>query len=121
VRRSRSKYARQPRRFSYPYGKWTAANGREVLFNRYYEPIYEKYPHEDTATTVKAWAIIPWTKQIFFFNDGNPPWADKKTKELCCNILKSWNVGLAKNCDDYDRTQMRPVFQWDVKALQENK
>ncbi|MGH9676259.1 MAG: hypothetical protein ACRD36_04090 [Candidatus Acidiferrum sp.] len=27
-----------------PYGKWTCADGREVLFNRHYEPIWERSP-----------------------------------------------------------------------------
>ena len=27
-----------------PYGMWTVADGRQVLFNRNYRPILERYP-----------------------------------------------------------------------------
>jgi hypothetical protein len=31
-------------RLACPYGLWTCADGREVLFNRYYHPVYQRYP-----------------------------------------------------------------------------
>ena len=35
------------RRNDYPYGKWTCADGREVLHNRFYEPIWQRRPGSD--------------------------------------------------------------------------
>src|ERR1019366_697539 len=31
-------------RYRMPFGKWTCADGREVLFNRNYKPIWQRYP-----------------------------------------------------------------------------
>src|SRR5262245_49807512 len=54
-----------------PYGLWTCADGREVLFNRYYRPIYERYPGQIARIAHDEW--VPWKKQEHFFNDGNAP------------------------------------------------
>jgi hypothetical protein len=34
------------RRNDLPYGKWTCPDGREVLFNRFYEPIWQRHPEQ---------------------------------------------------------------------------
>ena len=52
-----------------PYGMWTCADGREVLFNRFYEPIWQRYkgaPAERADPT--EW--VKFIKQSFFYNDG---------------------------------------------------
>ena len=55
-----------------PYGRWACADGREVLFNRYYCPIYERYPGQ-SARDADPNEWVPWKKQEWFFNDGNAP------------------------------------------------
>jgi hypothetical protein len=52
-----------------PYGKWTCADGREVLFNRQYHPILER--QSDLAVrTANPSEWVAWKTQDFFFDDG---------------------------------------------------
>jgi hypothetical protein len=59
-------------RFWVPYGRWTCADGREVLFNRDYTPIYERHPSQlGRVAQHDEW--VPWVAQEWFFNDGTSP------------------------------------------------
>jgi hypothetical protein len=59
-------------RFWVPYGQWTCADGRLVLFNRNYTPIYERRPDAlGRVADHSEW--VEWLRQEFFFNDGNSP------------------------------------------------
>jgi hypothetical protein len=49
-------------------GMWTRADGRQVLFNRYYRPIYERHPGQRGPPLTAA---MPWIEQQSFFNNGN--------------------------------------------------
>ena len=54
-----------------PYGVWTCADGRQVLFNRYYRAIWQR----DAAGSVMAANPDEWVKsetQDYFYNDGTP-------------------------------------------------
>jgi hypothetical protein len=59
-------------RLACPYGLWTCADGREVLFNRYYRPVYQRYPGQP-AQTADPTEWVPHVSQQYFFNDGNAP------------------------------------------------
>lgn len=55
--------------FTLPYGVWTCPDGREVLFNRCYEPIRQRYPGQPpTEADPKEW--VPWVHQAWFYRDG---------------------------------------------------
>lgn len=59
-------------RFWCPYGQWTCADGRRVLFNRHYTPIYERRPGAlGRVADHSEW--VPWVRQEHFFNDGTSP------------------------------------------------
>jgi hypothetical protein len=59
-------------RFWCPYGRWTCGDGREVLFNRDYCPIYERHPSQlGRVAQHDEW--VPWVRQEYFFNDSNNP------------------------------------------------
>src|SRR5260221_14513443 len=60
-------------RFWLPYGCWTCADGREVLFNRRYVPIYERRPGEP-ARVADHDEWVPWTEQRWLFTDRDAPW-----------------------------------------------
>jgi hypothetical protein len=87
-----------------PYGKWTCADGREVLFNRAYKPIWQRSP-DGLVTRADPEERVPWVVQEFYFNDGNAPiyptWlpprpltAERKaTRKRCMAVLKDWDVG----------------------------
>jgi hypothetical protein len=55
-----------------PYGLWTCADGREVLFNRAYRPIWERVNGVTKRGDEKE--RVKWVKQKWFFDDGTSPW-----------------------------------------------
>ena len=78
-------------RLEMPFGKWTCADGREVLFNRHYFPIWEKCPGTPAAPADPAeW--VPFEKQEWFFSDGNPPWRDRASLLKCKSILEKFTT-----------------------------
>jgi hypothetical protein len=78
-----------------PYGMWTCEDGREVLFNRWYQPIWERYPGKlATAADPNEW--VPWSSQEWFFDDANLPWnkheAGRRSLARCRAVLREWGV-----------------------------
>ena len=73
----------------FPYGKWTCADGREVLFNRYYNPIWSRSPN-GTVTEADPAERIPFVHQIWFYTPKNPPWYSSRTLKKCEAILAAW-------------------------------
>lgn len=71
-----------------PYGQWTCADGRVVLFDRDYAPICEKYPGtEPVMCDGKQW--VKWTSQEWFYDDFTPEHIKRKTGE---QILRQWGM-----------------------------
>src|SRR5262249_58294574 len=67
-------------RAALPYGIWTCADGRQVLFNRFYDPIWSRYPGQPaTAADPNEW--VHWQEQEWFFDDGNTPWGSWNGRE----------------------------------------
>ena len=58
--------------FMVPYGKWTCADGREVLFNRGYRPILERYPGRG-AKAARSGEWVEFVDQVWFFDDYTSP------------------------------------------------
>lgn len=71
---------------------WTCVDGREVLFNRYYEPMWSRIDRGFAKL-----CSFEWVKNIkshdYFFDDGNPPWDDKRTRAKCEQILGKFVAG----------------------------
>ena len=74
----------------YPYGKWTCADGREVLFNRGYKPIFSRY--DGQVVEADADEHINFEKQEWFYNDTTTPWDMKKSRQLCESVLHDWGI-----------------------------
>lgn len=53
-----------------PYGKWTCADGREVLFNRSYRAIWQRVDGVTTPADSTEW--VKHVHQEWFYNDGTP-------------------------------------------------
>jgi hypothetical protein len=73
-----------------PYGKWTCPDGREVLFNRQYWPILERY----SGGPVKAAdpnERVPWVLQDYVYNDRDKL-NDGTTSERINAVLVEWGV-----------------------------
>jgi hypothetical protein len=74
-----------------PYGLWTCPDNRSVLFNRYYEPIWERTNSTTTKSTNHS-ENIPWTTQIHFYLDINQPWRHPSSLINCLLVLKQFNA-----------------------------
>jgi hypothetical protein len=81
----------------YPYGFWTCPDGRQVLFDRNYKPVWQRYPGQ-SATPADPNEWVSWSKQEWFFDDGSPPWerpvngAVKKVVAHCEAVLAEWGI-----------------------------
>ena len=83
-------------RYCIPYGIRTCADGTQILFNRSYRPIWRREPGQ-SAKPAQIDDRVAWTKQEWFFDDGNPPWGNgpgsKKAIDRCEAVLMEWGVG----------------------------
>jgi hypothetical protein len=66
-----------------PYGKWTCVDGREVLFNRRYVPIWQRRPG-GRAEPADPTEWVPWVEQEWF--------ADKVVRAAQKRQLKSHQI-----------------------------
>ena len=78
-------------RARFPYGIWECENNREVLFNRGYMPIWQRF-NRGKALKMGSMEWIKFTKQSWFYDDCTAPWFKKSSYIHCLNILKSWGV-----------------------------
>jgi hypothetical protein len=61
-------------RRSLPYGMWTCANGRELLFNRSYRPIWQRL-RGGVVYKADPGEWVPFTEERFLFSDWDAPWS----------------------------------------------
>ena len=78
-------------RLNMPYGVFTCADGRDVLFNRDYTPLLQRINGVVTAADSDEW--VPWVLQRFFYDDADPPWANAATRARCVAVLAEWQGG----------------------------
>src|SRR6267378_6694541 len=78
-------------RWRMPYGMWTTADGREILFNRDYQPIWQRRPGCTAKQIEPQW--IDYVKERWFFDDGNPPWFDDSTRRMLDDVLARFHRG----------------------------
>lgn len=74
----------------FPYGKWTCEDGREVLFNRDYKPLFERKGGVVRLADKDEW--VPFKKQEFFYTDTTSPWRRASSVEKCLAVLKEWHI-----------------------------
>lgn len=55
-----------------PYGRWTCGNGREVIFNREYQPIFSRINGVDSFAD-RVEVIKDIVKVEYFYGDHNSP------------------------------------------------
>lgn len=87
-----------------PYGIWTCADGRQVLFNRRYQPMWQRMPGEQ-ASEANPDERIPFERQEWLYSDANrrgrartpSPAAKPSLKPGACskrrNISTPWTAG----------------------------
>lgn len=74
-----------------PYGIWECEGGYSVLFNRRYWPLRVKTP-EGRILPIDPDCWIKFTKQSWFYKDGNAPAVNATTKARCESILAEWSL-----------------------------
>jgi hypothetical protein len=72
---------------------WTCADGREVLFNRFYAPIAERDGPEEPTWRSDTYAWVHWVRQEHYFHDGSFRPAELKATLLKLNaVLTAWGL-----------------------------
>jgi hypothetical protein len=76
-------------RIELPYGMWTCADGREVLFNRYYRAIWQREPW--AKADIDEWVVFE--RQRWFYDDSAVPWRDRKTAARLDQVMEDFRTG----------------------------
>lgn len=71
-----------------PYGVWLCENGREVLFNRFYEPLFERRGEKVREADPQEW-VEGVLQKSFFYRDETP---DKEKREAATKALLDWGL-----------------------------
>lgn len=74
--------SRDYRRTTLPYGLWVCADGREVLFNRDYAPLWQRVGGVVLVADPEEW--VSWRSQVWFYDDGQT----EKHAALCRRLEK---------------------------------
>jgi hypothetical protein len=72
-----------------PYGMWRCAGDREVLFNRFYRPIWQRFP---VALADRDEWVRGKVAQRHFY-DAEPPWRSRKTAVALDRVLSDFLAG----------------------------
>lgn len=83
-----------------PYGCWVCVDGRVVLFNRNYSPIWERLP-DGTVQRANPQEWIDWTDQ-FWFGLGSARY-EKSSREAYRQVLRDFFAGkplIVKTADE---------------------
>jgi hypothetical protein len=78
-----------------PYGFWRCEDGREVLFNRYYRAIWQRYPGQE-VTTADRDEDVPWAEQHLFYEPGKRtvPWRNARVATELGTVLHEFRRGM---------------------------
>jgi hypothetical protein len=71
-----------------PYGKWTLADGSEVLFNREHEPIWRRADGCVIPADPAEW-VMGVADQIWFYREGTTYPAKQK---MATEALRAWGL-----------------------------
>jgi hypothetical protein len=78
-------------RTTLPYGLWKCADGREVLFNRNYRPLWER---KNGVVAPADWnERVKFDGQGFFFDDWGSPWRRPENRPRIAGILADFLAG----------------------------
>src|SRR5262245_57218636 len=93
-----------------PYGMWTCAAGRQVLFNRSYWRILERHKRVVRLADPSEW--VPWVKQEYFFDDWSAPWrtqspAARWTWARVNAVLVEWGFHRCRECRERQTRRRR--------------
>ena len=79
-----------------PYGRWTAEDGREILFNRDYSPIWQRLPGQaPEPADPKEWVKGILTQDWFYSDKHREPAKRNRAKAA----LIAWGLPVPTNAD----------------------
>jgi hypothetical protein len=85
---------------------WPELDGRQVLFNRNYEPIWQRLPGRPAVPANPEERIARWSNEFFYDEVANPkrldPWRSRETRKILETVLAEFIAG-------------REVRQWVVQ------
>ena len=84
-----------------PYGRWDCVDGREILFNRDYKPIWERSANYAVRQANQSEHVDNVKNEQFFYDDGCPPNTNKETVQKCLSILADFGVTDTQIPDEY--------------------
>lgn len=101
------------RRAFLPYGMWRCEDGREVLFNRYYEPIHERRAGGPVQpANPKEW-VSRIAVEMWFYDDGT-----KQKTRVGKEKLAAFMAGAAMKGKTYPSATPprngRPYYGWQT-------
>lgn len=76
-----------------PYGRWTCPNGRQVLFDRRYHPMWQRQPN-GSVTPADPAERISFIHEEWFYEDATPE-LDKHRNALAA--LSAWGIPKPKS------------------------
>jgi hypothetical protein len=83
-----SKKSREYRWQLLPYGLWTCADGRQVLFNRRYRPLYQRSPN-GVVSSADPSERVPWKDELWFYSS---PSSEQEKRRNAIKALNDWNL-----------------------------
>lgn len=98
----------KPQRLYLPYGKWKCADGKEILFNRDYCPIWEKLANGEVKN-ISPDVTVPYKIIEAYYDDRTAPYyGNNESLKKCLSVLKDWGVP----------NQLPEVFKLVAEALE---
>jgi hypothetical protein len=76
-----------------PYGIWTCADGREVLFNRFYEPLWERSP-AFAARAANPAERVPAVRQDWFYTHSGNGRGEGDYRRAGEAVLTAWGIAI---------------------------
>jgi hypothetical protein len=76
----------------WPYGLWTCASGREIIFNRSYWPIWQRIDGVVTRNANLCEWVDGIVEQKFFYDDASSPWRTRRTWPAIKAVMAEWGI-----------------------------
>lgn len=79
-------------KLEWPYGKWTCASRREVLFNRSYWPIWQRVEGIVTPNDNLGEGVADIVADEFYFDDWTAPWRNRRAWKDIRKVMDEWGI-----------------------------
>jgi hypothetical protein len=83
------------RRIFLPYGQWTCPDGRVVLFNRGYRPIWERLA-DGTVRPADGTECVRFSQQEWFYTDRH---SEAESRKRAAAVVTNWCLPVPTNAE----------------------